>query len=472
MQRWLQSQLVLLATTSPLGGARKEWFGALAHLDAWRSFASGNSDAGRQGPKSGERRLGVDKKGSDGAPKSPQSPLELLQRFRATLRPTPPVSFIRGMPAPTALSWLRRRGPQVPHAVLHRLFRQRQVRLFDGSRVVRVRPSRPLRNGDLLLYPLDLSAAAGTASPGAPEEPGEEADGSRRQTSHAAAGPGPGSSGSGSTTGRPSLFAAPSARSGGAAAAAGAGAAGLLSAERVRRWVLGVHPGLLFINKPAGVRVHGRAAGDADGGGGRGGAPSLDAVMGRALRFGEHDEPRLVHRLDQQASGVMVVARNADAATWLAAAFSGKARQALADADEEERGLRDGRRRGASRRGDEDDNEEEDGGGSEQLHVRRTYWAFLAGDLQPRQTGRIRFPVLVDGVFQPAVSSYRVRATGCGVTWVELTPETGRRHQLRVHCARKLGAPIIGDSRYGYHGLPPRLALRDRLPPEWWALLG
>lgn len=55
---------------------------------------------------------------------------------------------------------------------------------------------------------------------------------------------------------------------------------------------------------------------------------------------------------------------------------------------------------------------------------------------------------------------------------LSLPRHTGRRHQLRIHCARKLGAPIIGDGRYGYGGLPPRLGLRDRLPPEWWALLG
>lgn len=43
---------------------------------------------------------------------------------------------------------------------------------------------------------------------------------------------------------------------------------------------------------------------------------------------------------------------------------------------------------------------------------------------------------------------------------------------MRIHCARKLGAPIIGDERYGYRGLPPYLGLHERLPPEWWALLG
>eukprot|EP00198_Chlamydomonas_reinhardtii_P013374 XP_001702711.1 pseudouridine synthase [Chlamydomonas reinhardtii] len=218
-----------------------------------------------------------------------QTPQAAAQQDKEQQHQEEPLSRHEAAPQPAqkragvpAMSWLRRRGPEVPHAVLYRLFRQRQVRLYDGDKVVR-----------------------------------------------------------------------------------------LLTPERVRRWVLGVQPGLVFINKPAGVRVHGRAAGDVDSAGGRdGGGPTLDSVMGEALRFGEQDEPKLVHRLDAQASGVMVVARNADAAAWLSAAFRGKSRQ-------------------------------------------------------PRQSGRIRFPVAVDGSFYPAVSSYRVRGTGCGVTWVELTPETG-----------------------------------------------
>ncbi|KAG2440512.1 hypothetical protein HYH02_010390 [Chlamydomonas schloesseri] len=458
---------------------------------------------------------------------------DILQRFREEgFVITPPVSFIRGMPAPTAMSWLRRRGPQVPHAVLYRLFRQRQVRLYDGEKVVRVRGCRQLANGERLLFPASLRSAAearadGSSGGGHLAAPGAGAEvvegGAGRVGSHADAGPGPGSSsGAGSAGSAGAAGAAATA----AAAAAGAGAAAagaqrsalfgprvcatvaaasasastaaggtssssnmsksssssssgllkpqLLTPERVRRWVLGVHPGLVFINKPAGVRVHGRAAGDADSGG-RGGrdgdGPTLDSVMGQALRFGEQDEPKLVHRLDAQASGVMVVARNADAAAWLSAAFRGKAQQALKEAEEEEAGRGEGARGGRAGRGRQT-GASPDGDIPADLYVARTYWAFLAGDLQPRQTGRIRFPVAVDGAFYPAVSSYRVRGTGCGVTWVELQPETGRRHQLRIHCARKLGAPIIGDGRYGYAGLPPRLALRDRLPPEWWALLG
>ena len=50
------------------------------------------------------------------------------------------------------------------------------------------------------------------------------------------------------------------------------------------------------------------------------------------------------------------------------------------------------------------------------------------------------------------------------------TWRAGRRHQLRVHCAQALKAPIIGDTRYSYGGLDAALPLRDKLPEEWWQL--
>ncbi len=51
-------------------------------------------------------------------------------------------------------------------------------------------------------------------------------------------------------------------------------------------------------------------------------------------------------------------------------------------------------------------------------------------------------------------------------------PAPGRKHQLRVHCARRLGLAIIGDTRHGYRGLPPDLRLREQLPEPWWELFG
>lgn len=52
---------------------------------------------------------------------------------------------------------------------------------------------------------------------------------------------------------------------------------------------------------------------------------------------------------------------------------------------------------------------------------------------------------------QHAITEYRVIASSSqGYTWLELSPLTGRKHQLRVHCAEVLGTPIVGDYKYGW----------------------
>lgn len=109
----------------------------------------------------------------------------------------------------------------------------------------------------------------------------------------------------------------------------------------------------------------------------------------------------------------------------------------------------------------------DDGGGK--VGVRRVYWALVSGALQPGREGSIRFPLLVNGAFKNAVTYYRVRHSHPGgLSWVELEPVTGRRHQLRVHCAKVLGAPIVGDVLYGYEGVRPHKALARALEPGWW----
>ena len=162
----------------------------------------------------------------------------------------------------------------------------------------------------------------------------------------------------------------------------------------------------LVLNKPPGLATQGgtKTAEHVDG--------LLDALQGDA-----EGRPKLVHRLDKDTSGALLVARSARAAAFFAKAFSGRT-------------------------------------------ARKTYWALIVGvpsvddgtiDLpiakQPGTGGEKMHVDEADG--QPARSRYRViERAGNRCAWVELQPYTGRTHQLRVHMAA-IGHPIVGDGKYG-----------------------
>lgn len=168
---------------------------------------------------------------------------------------------------------------------------------------------------------------------------------------------------------------------------------------------------VIVFDKPEGLTVQG----------GKGIARHLDAMLGY-LRFGAAELPRLVHRLDRDTSGLLVLARSAAAAAALAAAFRTRA-------------------------------------------VHKIYWAVVHGRPEPAQ-GRIAVPLArlsgpIHGLSRPVCAS---EAGACAITdyetlaqaghefaWLQLEPQTGRTHQLRAHCAA-LGTPILGDALYG--GLP------------------
>lgn len=160
-----------------------------------------------------------------------------------------------------------------------------------------------------------------------------------------------------------------------------------------------------MIDKPAGVAVHA---------GPRGG-PSLDDVWPE-LRLGKRRDPRPAHRLDTDTAGCLALGRTSPALARLAALF-------------------------AARR------------------VEKTYWAVVAGGpaggsgtieapLLKRSTARDGWRMIVHTDGQPATTRWRVLGRAPGRCWLELTPRTGRTHQLRAHCAHR-GWPILGDARYG-----------------------
>ncbi|KAF6141787.1 hypothetical protein GIB67_027965 [Kingdonia uniflora] len=168
---------------------------------------------------------------------------------------------------------------------------------------------------------------------------------------------------------------------------------------------------------------------------------SMDALAAAALCYGNEEGPKLVHRLDRESSGLLLMGRTLESITQLHRLFSNAtktkpSRETWNDASE--------------------------------APVQR-YWALVIGSPTEKE-GVIHAPlskVLLDdgktdrvmvahpsGVesFQEAVTEYRVLGpTVNGCSWIELCPLTGRKHQLRVHCAEILGTPIVGDYKYGWY---------------------
>lgn len=178
--------------------------------------------------------------------------------------------------------------------------------------------------------------------------------------------------------------------------------------ELLAKMLLHEDPKVFVFNKPSGLAVQG----------GSGVTRSVDAML-EAWRNKKGEKPRLVHRLDRDTSGVLVVARTRLAAMKLAEAF--RARE-----------------------------------------TKKTYWALVKGAPKKREDkistwlvkeqtaegDRMRVARHGEEGADHAVSFYRVvEQAGQSLAWLEMEPYTGRTHQLRVHAAH-IGHPIIGDPKY------------------------
>jgi len=177
-------------------------------------------------------------------------------------------------------------------------------------------------------------------------------------------------------------------------------------AEAIRSWVLHQDEHVIILNKPAGLAVQG----------GSGTKQHVDGMLS-ALKGDYPEKPRLVHRLDKDTSGVLVLARTRRAAQALTASFKTK-------------------------------------------DVRKAYWAVVVGVPEMPQ-GRINLALskrhsksgerMVVDEFEGkrALTVFQtIDQAGRRAVWLEMEPITGRTHQLRVHM-QAIGTPILGDGKYG-----------------------
>lgn len=178
---------------------------------------------------------------------------------------------------------------------------------------------------------------------------------------------------------------------------------------------------VIVLNKPAGLAVQG----------GTKTTRHIDGLLD-GLKFDYDEHPKLVHRLDKETSGVLMIARTVQSAAKYTKLFKTK-------------------------------------------DIQKIYWTLVAGHPKIKE-GKIEAPLIkksgtsgekmvVDyDEGDRAVSLYQVvDHLANKVSWLQMAPLTGRTHQLRVHCSDVLKTPILGDDKYG-----KRTTLMQNIPYQMY----
>ncbi|XP_064959107.1 RNA pseudouridine synthase 4, mitochondrial-like isoform X2 [Musa acuminata AAA Group] len=276
----------------------------------------------------------------------------------------------------SALKWVRRCCPHLPMSLVHKLFRLRQVRRDQTAQVVYNGNATPAEQGRLRRVSVKDAMMPGEVIFLPVSVQNLTTEGSYRSKYND------------------------------------------VEISFVRSLELYKDEAIIVVNKPPGMPVQG----------GVGIRYSMDALAANCLKYECSEPPRLVHRLDRDSSGVLVLGRTQTSTTILHSLFREKTSGALADIV-----LEDGK--------------------SERI--------IIADDGKSASS-------------QHALTEYKVIRSSHDYTWLELFPLTGRKHQLRVHCAEVLGTPIVGDHKYGRHAhrkwepmrLPESIIKGEKIPKE------
>ncbi|KAG8369213.1 hypothetical protein BUALT_Bualt15G0127800 [Buddleja alternifolia] len=203
--------------------------------------------------------------------------------------------------------------------------------------------------------------------------------------------------------------------------------------DYLRRLVKYKDPAILVLNKPPKLPVKGNLSVH----------NSMDALAAAALSYDYDEGPKLVHRLDRETSGLLLMGRTKESVSYLHWLFSDGRKTKSLSKDWNDMLVRQfircigrwslvhpSRKKALS-----------------MPHLQR--FQVLLND------GKTERVILAHNsgleASQEAVTEYRVLGpmiNGC--SWIELRPHTRRKHQLRVHCAEALGTPIVGDYKNGW----------------------